>query len=105
MFVDVFSVTDFCYQVHKGIIMNLIDNAVISRPYFMEIVATFHFCCSRVRQIFSKSVDFPLYSYQFLFWEFLQTFFDGGSELYRVCHVRCPVFSRTARPECPHPVL
>ena len=105
MFVDVFSVTDLCRQNYKGIIMNFINNTIICHHDFVEIVVAFHFCCSRVRQIFSKSVDFLLYSYQFPFGEFFQTLFDGGSELYSVIHVKDPVFSRTARPECPHPVL
>jgi hypothetical protein len=37
--------------------------------------------------------------------EFLQTLFDGRPELYRVCHAKGPVFSRTARKECPPLVL
>ena len=66
MFIDVFSVADLYHQDHKSVIMNFINDAVISRSYFVKIVVSLHFCYSRVRQIFSEGVDFPLYSYQFL---------------------------------------
>jgi len=105
MFVDVFSMTDLCHQDHKGIIMNFINNSIISRSDFVKIVVALHFCCSRVRQVFSKSINFSLYSSQFLFGKLFQVFFNIGSELYCVYHVKGPAFSRTARPECPHPVL
>jgi len=44
MFLDVFSMTDLCHQDHKGIIMNFINNAIISRSDFVKIVVALHFC-------------------------------------------------------------
>ena len=66
VFIDVFSVADLYHQDHKSVIMNFINDAVISHSYFVKLVVSLHFCYSRVRQIFSESIDFPLYSYQFL---------------------------------------
>ena len=63
MFIDVFSVADLYYKNHKSVIMNFINDAVISRSYFVKIIVSLHFCCSLVWQIFSEGVDFPLYSY------------------------------------------
>ena len=105
VFINVFSVADLCHQDHKGIIMNFVNDAVISRSCFVKLVVSLHFCYSRVRKIFSEGVYFPLYSYQFLLGKRSQILFDSGPELYCVCHFIDPVFSRTARLECPHPVL
>ena len=38
VFIDVFSVADLCHQDHKSIIMNFVNDAVISRSYFVILV-------------------------------------------------------------------
>ena len=98
LFIDVFSVADLYHQDHMSVIMNFINDTVISRSYFVKLVISLHFCYSRVRKIFREGVDFPLYSYP-------QILFDSGSELYCVCHFRDPIFSRTPRRGCHHPAL
>jgi len=92
VFVDVFSMTDLCHQDHKGIIMNFINNSIISRSDFVKIVVALHFCCSRVRQVFSKSINFSLYSSQFLFGKLFQVFFNIGSELYVYIMLKAQLF-------------
>ena len=105
VFIDVFSVADFRHQDYMSVIMNFINDAVISHSYFVKLVVSLHFCYSRIRQIFNQGVDFTLYSYKILVGKGSQILLDIGSELYCVCHFRAPIFSRTARRECLHPAL
>ena len=63
VFIDVCSVADICHQDHKSILMNFVNDAVISRSCFVKLVVSLHFCYSRIRKIFSEGVYFPLYSY------------------------------------------
>ena len=52
LFIDVFSVADLYHQDHKSVIMNFINDTVISRPYFVKLVVSLHLCYGRVRKIF-----------------------------------------------------
>ena len=86
MFIDIFSMAYLCHQDHKSVLMNFINDAVITYSYFVKIIVSLHFCYRRGRKIFSEGVEFPLYSYQFLLRECSQILFDSGSERYCVGH-------------------
>ncbi|OGQ94563.1 MAG: hypothetical protein A2521_05185 [Deltaproteobacteria bacterium RIFOXYD12_FULL_57_12] len=86
VFVNVFSVANFYNKNNQPIIMNFINNTVIARSDFMKRIIPFHFCCSRVRKVFTQIFYLFFDSNQIPFWEMFNVFQDRRPEFNRKNH-------------------
>ncbi len=64
-FINVFAVSDFHDKDDRPILMNFINNPIITSTNPMKSIVAFHFCSSWVRRIFSKIIYFLFDSPQF----------------------------------------
>jgi len=86
-------VADLDYQNYKDILLNLINDAIITSADFVKRVIPFHLSRVWIRKIFSQAVNLFDNSFSVRFWNFLEYFCGRPLNRYLVAQISSSFFS------------